>query len=134
MTDVDPKIIDLITAHSGTEPWRALEFFPPRTPQGVENLKSRMPRMKAEAKPLYADITWGAGGTTSDATMDIAIAMRKDHGIVTNMHLTCTNIEAEKVTAALAQAKDAGIRNIVALRGDAPEGQTKWQCKFYKRT
>jgi 5,10-methylenetetrahydrofolate reductase len=62
--DADPKIIDLILAHSDKEPWRALEFFPPRTPQGVDNLKSRMPRMKAEAKPLYADITWGAGGTT----------------------------------------------------------------------
>jgi len=63
----------------------------------------------------------------SDATMDIAISMRKDYGIVTNMHLTCTNIEAEKVTAALEQAKEAGIRNIVALRGDAPEGQDKWE-------
>jgi len=125
--DADPKIIDLILAHSDKEPWRALEFFPPRTPQGVENLKARMPRMKAEAKPLYTDITWGAGGTTSDATMDIAISMRKEHGIVTNMHLTCTNIEAEKVTAALEQAKAAGIRNIVALRGDAPEGQATWE-------
>jgi methylenetetrahydrofolate reductase (NADPH) len=59
--------------------------------------------------------------------MDIAIAMRKEHGIVTNMHLTCTNIEAEKVTAALEQAKESGIRNIVALRGDAPEGQATWE-------
>ena len=62
--DTDPKIIDLILAHSEKEPWRALEFFPPRTPQGVDNLKSRIPRMTAEAKPLYVDITWGAGGTT----------------------------------------------------------------------
>jgi len=62
--DTDPKIIDLINAHSEKEPWRALEFFPPRTPQGVDNLKARIPRMTAEAKPLYVDITWGAGGTT----------------------------------------------------------------------
>ena len=79
-----------------------------------------------------ADITWGAGGTTSDATMDIALAMRK-MGIVTNMHLTCTNIESEKVDAALEQAMAGGIRNIVALRGDAPEGRCRRQrlCFLY---
>jgi methylenetetrahydrofolate reductase (NADPH) len=82
--------------------------------------------MRAEGKPLYADITWGAGGTTSEATLDIALTMHQ-MGVVTNMHLTCTNIEAEKVDEALEKAKAGGIRNICALRGDAPEGSDgKW--------
>jgi len=124
----DPKIIDLMKEHKGDDPWVALEFFPPRTAQGVENLKARLPRMKREAKPMYVDITWGAGGTTADATMDITLTAKKEFGLIPNMHLTCTNIEAEKVKEALETCKANGITNIVALRGDAPEGQEKWEA------
>ena len=125
----DPKIIDLMKEHKGDDPWVALEFFPPRTAQGVENLKARLPRMKVsavpqdtlqiararpmaprggtyhptptpslrpptdplhqrEAKPMYVDITWGAGGTTADATMDITLTAKKEFGLIPNMHLT----------------------------------------------
>jgi methylenetetrahydrofolate reductase (NADPH) len=125
---VDPKIIDLMKAHKGEDPWVALEYFPPRTASGVENLKAKLPRMKREATPMYVDVTWGAGGTTADATMDITIAAKRDFGLIPNMHLTCTNIEAEKVKEALETCKREGITNIVALRGDAPAGQDKWEA------
>lgn len=75
--------------------------------------------------PLYADVTWGAGGSTSELTMDLAIAM-KEAGFEPNMHLTCTNMPLEKLHGALAGAKKAGIDNIVALRGDPPKGQEAW--------
>ena len=68
--------------------------------------------------PLYADITWGAGGSTSALTLEIAVAMKKA-GLEPNMHLTCTHMESSKITEALEGAKAAGISNICALRGGA---------------
>jgi methylenetetrahydrofolate reductase (NADPH) len=72
--------------------------------------------------PLYADVTWGAGGTTSDLTLEMCTKLQNTYGMVANMHLTCTNMDASKIDTALAGAKAVGIRNIVALRGDAPAG------------
>jgi methylenetetrahydrofolate reductase (NADPH) len=94
---------------------------------GLDNLRSRFPRMQLEGQPLYADMTWGACGTTSDTSMDLAITMRKDCHMPTNLHLTCTKMEISKITEALQTAKDSGIRNICALRGDPPEGQKNWE-------
>lgn len=120
------KIVDQIkkAEAESDKPWVAFEFYPPRTKEGVDNLYKRFGRMAAQ-KPLYADITWGAGGSTSDLTLEIAVEMKKA-GLEPNMHLTCTNMETEKITAALEGAKAAGIDNIVALRGDPPAGQKEW--------
>lgn len=85
--DVDPKISNLMSEYTSAKPWVAFEYFPPRTEAGIANLNERFDRMRLEGKPLYADITWGAGGSTSEATLGIATALR-DHGLVANMHLT----------------------------------------------
>eukprot|EP00968_Pinguiococcus_pyrenoidosus_P000397 scaffold28_cov312-Pinguiococcus_pyrenoidosus.AAC.8 len=90
--------------------------------KGVENLKGRIERMQKGLNPVFGDITWGAGGSTSELTLELSKAMQDDYGLVTNMHLTCTNMPAEAVHTALEEAKAAGIRNIVALRGDPPNG------------
>jgi methylenetetrahydrofolate reductase (NADPH) len=82
----------------------------------------------AAQQPLYADMTWGAGGSTSDLTLDLCTKMTYDAGMVANMHLTCTNMEAEKVDIALNSAREVGIRNIVALRGDPPAGKEEWKA------
>lgn len=78
--------------------------------------------------PQFCDITWGAGGSTAELTQDIAIRMKKEIGVETMMHLTCTNMLPEKVTIALDKCKEAGIDNILALRGDPPKGQEKWEA------
>ena len=78
------------------------------------------------ADPLYADVTWGAGGTTSDLTLELCVRMKAEFGMEPNMHLTCTNMPVEKITAALEGAVRADIRNIVALRGDPPKGEETW--------
>lgn len=66
----------------------AFEYFPPRTADGVTNLYKRFGRM-AERRPLYMDMTWGAGGSTSDLTLDLCRNAKERYGMEPNMHLTC---------------------------------------------
>ena len=94
-----------------------------------------MDRMKATLDPAFTDVTWGAGGSTADLSLDIALtAHQKGH--VANLHMTCTNIQSagvevdpkQAVQDALQAAYDGGIRNIVALRGDPPAGEEEWKA------
>ena len=73
-------------------------------------------------------MTWGAGGATSEATLELCTRMKADTGMEPNMHLTCTNMPVEKLTSALEACVAGDIRNIVALRGDAPKGQEEWKA------
>merc|ERR1719400_356682 len=79
-------------------------------------------------KPLFHDVTWGAGGSTSETTLKLASAMKNEFGCITSMHLTCTNQKAEMAGEALDACKAMGVRNIVALRGDPPRGEEKWSA------
>lgn len=125
-TSANPKIIDLINAQKDDEaPCTSIEFFPPRTEDGVKNLSSRMDRMLVHLKPMFSDITWGAGGSTAELSLRLALHM-KDTGHVSNLHVTCTNMDREKLVAALQSTYSGGIRNIIALRGDPPTGETEW--------
>jgi len=121
----DPKIGEMSAKAEKT--WFSFEYFPPKTEDGVKNLHKRIDRMKTLG-PLFVDFTWGAGGSTSELTLTLTESAKKDHGCVASMHLTCTNQKADMAGEALEQCKKAGIRNIVALRGDAPRGQEKWEA------
>ncbi|PIA59757.1 hypothetical protein AQUCO_00400570v1 [Aquilegia coerulea] len=103
----------------------SFEFFPPKTDDGVDNLFDRMDRM-VQHNPSFCDITWGAGGTTADLTLDIANKMQNMICVETMMHLTCTNMPVEKIDHALDTIKANGIQNVLALRGDPPHGQDKF--------
>ena len=116
-----------LTVFSSPRPRPSTPFPPPfrfLSEQGVNNLFPRMKKMVSYG-PQFCDITWGAGGSTADLTQDIANRMQKEVGIETMMHLTCTNMMPEKVTVALEKCKEAGIENILALRGDPPKGKRK---------
>lgn len=119
----DSKVSELIATSSPG--WFSFEFFPPRTDIGVQNLRKRLVKMKALG-PLFMDFTWGAGGSTSDLTLQLTATCKNEFGCVANMHLTCTNQKSEMATEALDACKAVGVRNIVALRGDPPRGQDKW--------
>ncbi|KAI9511116.1 methylenetetrahydrofolate reduct [Russula earlei] len=106
-------------------PFYTFEFFPPRTDQGFSNLLLRISRL-ADLKPLAINITWGAGGSTKDRTLELASLTQKEYGIDTVMHLTCTNMVQGSVDDALRAAKEVGIQNILALRGDPPRGEEYW--------
>lgn len=130
---VAAKIIDRINENEKTKkPFISLEYFPPRSEEGLKNLKSRMERMRTSINPLFSDITWGAGGSTAGLTMKITKHMHET-GHTTNMHLTCTNMEKDgdpkkAVYDALKECHTAGVRNIVALRGDPAVGQEEWKA------
>lgn len=132
-TSVDPKIIDLIRERKNEgETLTSLEYFPPRTEEGVKNLYGRMDRMKQNLNPLFTDMTWGAGGSTAELSLQLA-QKAHDSGHVANLHLTCTNMSKNgdpiaRVQEALQTALDGGIRNIVALRGDPPAGEDEWKA------
>lgn len=108
-----------------THRW-SFEYFPPRTPQGLSNLYDRIERM-AQLGPEFVDITWNAGGRTSDLTAQLVKTVHAYFGLETCMHLTCTNMPRSKVDVALREAKQYGCRNILALRGDPPAGACEWE-------
>ncbi|KAI8899644.1 methylenetetrahydrofolate reductase-domain-containing protein [Globomyces pollinis-pini] len=120
------KISDKIKkAEAEQRPYWSFEYFPPKTETGVMNLYDRMERMYALG-PEFIDVTWNAGGTSSDTTMEICTTAQSVYGLETCMHLTCTNMPREKIDIALKEAKAAGVQNILALRGDPPRGQENW--------
>lgn len=103
----------------------SFEYFPPKTDNGLTNLYDRIERM-SQLGPIFIDITWGAGGTTSHLTTDFVKNAHQHFGLETCMHLTCTNMPREKIDNALKEAYDFGCENILALRGDPPRGTTEW--------
>lgn len=120
------KVIDKIkAAEAENKTLFSFEFFPPKTEDGVDNLFERMERMVAHG-PSFCDITWGAGGSTADLTLDIANRMQNIVCVESMMHLTCTNMPVEKIDHALNTIKSNGLQNVLALRGDPPHGQDKF--------
>lgn len=120
------KIIDKINkAKEEGRPTWSFEYFPPKTAQGIANLYDRIERMYSLG-PEFIDVTWGAGGSTSELTTEICATAQSVYGLETCMHLTCTNMHKDMIDKALKDAKNAGIQNILALRGDPPRGQDAW--------
>ncbi|MEA3300104.1 MAG: methylenetetrahydrofolate reductase [NAD(P)H] [Pseudomonadota bacterium] len=98
----------------------SFEFFPPKTPEGREKLLATRDRLAA-VKPEYFSVTYGAGGSTRDNTRDIVTQIHRD-GYAVAPHLSFGGDSEEAVLALLQSYKDAGVRRVVALRGDMPSG------------
>lgn len=113
------------------KPTFSFEFFPPKTAQGVQNLYDRMDRMH-DLGPAFIDITWGAGGRHSQLTCEMVDAAQSRYGLETCMHLTCTDMEKEKLDDALRLAYNTGCTNILALRGDPPRDKEKWEATSHE--
>lgn len=117
------KITDKIAALPPDSQYFSLEFFPPKTQQGFSNLHARLSRMAQALRPLFVNVTWGAGGSTSTKSLALAELTQRSLGLTTCLHLTCTNMSRKLIDEALEQAKVLGIRNILALRGDPPRSE-----------
>jgi methylenetetrahydrofolate reductase (NADPH) len=101
----------------------SLEFFPPRTAGGVQKLAAVRAQLKALA-PQFCSVTFGAGGSTREGTLDTVLAFRSD-GFVAAPHLSCIGGARENVRAVLEQYRAHDIHHLVALRGDAPSGSVE---------
>ncbi len=124
------KIIDLITKDTLS---LSFEVFPPKTEMGFESVKGATEEI-AKLKPSFMSVTYGAGGGTSKYTLDIAKNIKQLYSVPTLAHLTCVSSTKETVHETIQAIKDAGITNVMALRGDIPkelEGadRTKWDYK-----
>ena len=82
----------------------SFEYFPPKTDFGMDNLYSRIDRMSSLG-PAYIDITWGAGGSTAERTLDMSKTIQKYFGLDVMMHLTCTNMSIKLIDEVLSEAK-----------------------------
>ncbi len=98
----------------------SIEFFPPKTPEGAEKLRATR-RQLAELKPTYFSVTFGAGGSTQQGTLDTVLDIMAD-GHPAAPHLSCIGATRESIRALLKQFQQHGIRRLVALRGDLPSG------------
>ena len=98
----------------------SIEFYPPKTPDGVEKLRMTRARL-AELEPAYFSVTFGAGGSTQQGTFDTVREIRAE-GHDAAPHMSCLGSSREGVRAMLAQYKAQDIRRLVALRGDLPSG------------
>ncbi len=98
----------------------SIEFFPPKTPEGAEKLRATRKKL-AELHPKYFSVTFGAGGSTQQGTLDTVLDIMAD-GHVGAPHLSCIGATRASIRAILRQFQDKGIRRLVALRGDLPSG------------
>lgn len=98
----------------------SFEFFPPKTPEGAERLRETR-RQLAQLHPAFFSVTYGAGGTTRDNTLQAVLDIQQA-GIPSAPHLSCIGATRESLTEVLAQYRAHGIRHLVALRGDLPSG------------
>ena len=101
----------------------SIEFFPPRTPEGVEKLRV-VRRNLAELKPAFFSVTFGAGGSTRERTFAVVKEMAAE-GLDAAPHLSCIGSTRDNIREILADYRAAGIRRIVALRGDLPSGMAE---------
>ena len=104
----------------------SFEFFPPRTSEMEESLWRAVTRL-APLKPRFVSVTYGAGGSTRERTHATVVRIRRETDLLPAAHLTCVGASRGEVDDVARRYWDAGIRHIVALRGDPPEGATKFQ-------
>lgn len=107
------------------QPCISFEFFPPKSSAGFQELCNALVQLQP-LKPSFVSVTYGAGGTTRRRTLDLVTHLRDDYGIEAMAHLTCVGASRDEIHSILARLQDAGVENILALRGDPPRGETEF--------
>ena len=105
-----------------TEPVISFEVFPPKTEQAEARLDAALPRLAALG-PRFMTCTYGAGGSTRDKTLSITARIKGELGLEAACHLTCVGSSRSELREMVGRIVDAGLDNIVALRGDPPQGE-----------
>ncbi len=104
----------------------SFEFFPPKTDEGQRTLEQTLAVLKDD-RPDYVSVTYGAGGSTRERTVEITKWIKQDLGIEAMAHLSCVGEPKERLSELLQELDAAGIDNVLALRGDPPRGETEWK-------
>jgi methylenetetrahydrofolate reductase (NADPH) len=112
--------IDEIIA--GRRPTFSVEFFPPKTEEATDQLLETA-RALAPLEPDFVSVTYGAGGSTREGTVEVTRRLKEQLGLETMAHLSCVGETTEGLAATLDRIEAAGIENVFALRGDPPRGQ-----------
>ncbi len=118
------RIVDLFGAGA---PVISFEFFPPKTDEGIETLYRTVKELRP-CRPSFVSVTYGAGGSTRDRTLELVARIQRDLGITTMAHLTCVGSTKDEIRETLERLYASGIRNVLALRGDPPKGETEFQA------
>jgi len=111
----------------GSAPSFSFEFFPPKTDEGERNLGRALAEL-SRMEPTFVSVTYGAGGTTDQKrkTVDIVSSIKAEHGLEAMAHFTCVGATTDELRSTLNLMRDAGVQNVLALRGDPPPGETEW--------
>src|SRR5579862_1491938 len=104
-------------------PTFSFEFFPPKTEEAARQLEETIADLK-ELKPSFVSVTYGAGGSTRERTIEVVTRVKRETGIEAMAHLTCSGATRDEIGAVLERLVAAGVQNVLALRGDPPKGQT----------
>src|SRR3954454_21577171 len=110
---------------STSEPVFSFEFFPPKSDEGERNLYDALKQLR-ELRPAFVSVTYGAGGSTRDKTLEIVSRVRAEYGLEAMAHFTCVGATEEQLRETLDQMAAAGLENVLALRGDPPGGLEEW--------
>jgi len=106
-----------------SRPLRSLEFFPPKDDAGVAALRETAEALRS-LNPDFVSVTYGAGGSTRERTAQVSDFLRQDFGFTVMPHLTCVGHTRDDLSALADRIHERGFRNIMALRGDPPKGET----------
>jgi methylenetetrahydrofolate reductase (NADPH) len=118
-----PLIREIIAAKkAAARPAISFEFFPTKTQEGERTLLEKTIPALGALEPDFCSVTYGAGGSTREKTLSIVDRIQREQHLTAMAHMTCVNATREETAAVLAQARALGIRNILALRGDPPDG------------
>lgn len=113
--------------YANPEPTISFEFFPPKSDEAEETLfRETVPALQ-KLGPAFISVTYGAGGSTRDRTLRIVRRLKHEFGIEALAHLTCVGSTRETLAALLDEVDALGIRDILALRGDPPKGETSFK-------
>jgi methylenetetrahydrofolate reductase (NADPH) len=118
------RIDEIIATSDG--PVFSFEFFPPKTDEGERNLRATLEDLRA-FDPDFVSVTYGAGGSTRHRTVELTHWIKQHLGIEAMAHLSCVGTSQDELRQILDGMQEAGIENVLALRGDAPRGETEWR-------